>query len=210
MNEIFRVIGNAHFLPKVVSFLLISFVVLWKWSKDHLERKELSKRKRIENLTQALTDEKVQNNAFVIEQLFQDRYGQLLEYKAIKYFLCQESPSIMINQYLSARHFLKFNETYTHLVPKYKLRGAGFNWISWIGSILFGICGMGGLVCLIAATMMLFQQYAPSNIVWTICVAIIFFLYSALFFDIVHGAESAIKLKHITRQFKASAKSAPP
>lgn len=166
---------------------------------EHRERQELAKRKRIENLIEALTSKKIENNSFVLEQLFQDRYGVLLDYKEIKYFLKQESPSRLINTYISARSWLKFNDSYHHLVPRGFFHGNRFRFIIWPANFLFSIAAMLGILGIIVCVMLVFEGSGLKPIIQTLGITIIALLYAWVFYLALISAESASQLKNITR-----------
>lgn len=173
-----------------------------------MERKELAKRKRIENLTEALTNNEIENNPYILEQLFQDRYGALLDYKEIKYFLKQENPSWLISQYIKARALLKFNDTYTHLIPRGFFFEKRLRFILWPSSILFTLSAMLGILGIVVCFILIFEASDTKSIIQTAGVSIISFLYAWVFSLGSDSAESAMRLKHITRRSK-QAKLAP-
>ncbi len=168
--------------------------------REHHERQELAKRERITNLTEALINKPINNDAYILEQLFQDRYGVLLDYKEIKYFLKQENPSWLINQYISARVWLKFNESFHHLVPRGFFYGKRFRFIIWPANFLFSISAALGILGIIVCFILIFEASEIKPLVQTLSVSVIAFLYAWVFYIGLSSAESAIRLKHITKK----------
>jgi hypothetical protein len=199
LADIFRII-NAASLPQILSFMLVSLIIIFKWMREHHERQELAERKRIENLTEALINKPIKNDAYILEQLFQDRYGVLLDYKEIKYFLNQENPSWLINQYISAKVWLKFNESFRYLVPRGFFYGKRFRFIIWPANFLFSISAMLGILGIIVCFMLIFEASEIKPLVQTLSVSVIAFLYAWVFYLGLSSAESAIRLKHITKK----------
>ena len=194
----FRIL-NAASLPQITLFLLTSLIVIYRWMYEYNQRQELAKRKRIENLTDSIINKPITNEAYVLEQLFQDRYGTLLDYREIKFFLRKENPSWLINQYVNAKPWLKLNDTFSFLVPRGAIHGIRLNFIIWPCNILFTLCSMSGLLGLIVCFIFIFENSGTENIILTLFFSIICFFYAWLFYFLLNSAESARRLKDITR-----------
>ena len=206
MTDIFRII-NAASLPQIASFLLVSLVVIYKWMHEHLERQELAKRKRIENLAEALINKPIVNNPYILEQLFQDRYGSLLDYNEIKFFLNQENPSRMINQYINGKLWLKLSDNGRYLIPKGYFHGKRLRFISWPANFLFSMSAMLGILGVIVCFILIFEASDVKPVAQTVAVSIIAFLYAWAFYLVLNSSEAANQLKHITKSSKATPKS---
>jgi len=199
LNDLFRIIGVVS-LPELVVVFLTCFIVMYKWMHEHKEKKETARRTKIESLGEALMQDKFGNNAYLIEQLFLDRYGALLNFKEIKFFLRQENPSYLIVQYINSRGFLKLNDNATYLVPKVFLSGIGLNLLAGVANITFSAYGVLGIVSLLLSVGIYFQGSSYSEVVKMVGFSIVFFLYAWLFYIVSYSTESAINLKHITKK----------
>lgn len=199
-NSIFELLGNAFFIPKAFVFASICAFIVLRWATEHIQRKELSQRKRIESFNKALINKKVKTNAYVIEQLFLDRYGFLLSYKEIKYFLRQEKPSYLISKYLSAKNFfLEFDDRCTCLKPVNMLRGKGLYCISLPAFVLFIVFGLLGLLSLISSAAVVLDTRDVKVVVQFISLTIPFLVYSWICFEVYYCADSALKLRKYTK-----------
>jgi len=195
VNELFRVLNAANAFPQTVLFFIVAATLLWRWSRGYLERKQVAKRQRIERLLNVLSDEKYRNNAYAIEQSFLDRYGRLINYRAIRFFLRQPNPSEKIGYYVQAKGFVDFNEHYTCLGLKPWLQRVHLPFFIWLLTFLFISFGFFGLLFLTGSGLMVFNESAPEEILGAVLTAAILFLYTWIMFEFSIGVEAASKLQ---------------
>ncbi|AEY01507.1 hypothetical protein GU3_08755 [Oceanimonas sp. GK1] len=144
MESLIKYAENVFQIPQVSIFSMLLFLFSIKVAKKYFDSKieEVSSKKRfvVEELK---TLDK--SNAYLVEQVFSERYGYLMNYKEIVYFLRTSRPSLNIHLYQSAAPYFVFNKTDSQLKLHSKntvraLRLKGFFFM--IGYYAFSMLGL--------------------------------------------------------------------
>lgn len=86
---------------------IILFVFAYQQFKSRMEQRQQYKTSKIQAFLEKLPTIRGANRAILVEQLFLDRFGQLMSYSEIEFFLSMKNPSQNIVAYLASRRFFE-------------------------------------------------------------------------------------------------------
>lgn len=114
MESLIKYAEKAFQIPEISIFAMLFFLFAIKITKKYFDSKaeEVSSKKRfiVEELKSI-----DKSNAYLVEQIFSERYGYIMNYKEIMYFLRTSRPSLNMHLYQSAAPYFIFNKTGSHL-----------------------------------------------------------------------------------------------
>jgi len=144
MESLIKYAEKAFQIPEISIFAMLFFLFAIKIAKKYFDSKveEVSSKKRfiVEELKSI-----DKSNAYLVEQIFSERYGYLMNYKEIMYFLRTSRPSFNMHLYQSAAPYFIFNKTGSQLKLHSKrtyssLRNKGRLFI--VGYYVFAMLGL--------------------------------------------------------------------
>jgi len=150
MDGIIKQAVKAFEIPEIATLAMLMFVVALKLAKKYFDSRIEERTSRIRYVVEELKTLNMAN-AYLVEQVFSERYKILLNFKEIKYFLRTSRPSLNLYLFQKSANYFCFNNTgsrlflHSNTTPKI-LRIKGF--IFGIGYYLFAILAMSFLQAL--------------------------------------------------------------
>ncbi len=105
-------------MPKVAAVVIIFVSSVLKIAKNRMDRAKQENSGRISEMLRELEKHAEPRYHFVIEQVFQNRYGTLIDYPIIKFFLKSKTPSADIIKYVLGRRYIAFSDAFDSLSYK--------------------------------------------------------------------------------------------
>jgi len=106
--------------PKVGALIVLLFVFLFKVIKSRIDRSREEKTSRISEMIAEIEKNSSPKYHFTVEQIFQNRFGVLIDYPVIKFFLKSKTPTSDILSYIQGRRYIEFCDDYKEI--RYKQR----------------------------------------------------------------------------------------
>ena len=110
MNIVLTALGKMLGFGSVFAFFSISLILIYKNFTSYIANKENSKTNNIDILITWLNEHGSPKDRFITEQLFQKRFGSLIDYQIIEYLLKKTNPSSHILKYKNARPYVFFDD----------------------------------------------------------------------------------------------------
>lgn len=101
--------------PKAGALVVLLFVYLVKVIRGRIDRGREERSVRISEMLAEIEKNKTPRYHFTVEQVFQNRFGFLIDYPVINFFLKSKTPTADILAYLQARRYIEFCNNYESL-----------------------------------------------------------------------------------------------
>lgn len=108
MNQILVLFGKLFNITGL-ALIAISGAFLYKLFHGYVTEKENNKVKNIELLINWLNEHGAPKDRFITEQLFQKRFGYVIDFEIIEHLLLKKNPSSNIYHYIYARPYICFD-----------------------------------------------------------------------------------------------------
>lgn len=135
-------------IDKVSALVMILFVTVFKIVKTRIDRYKNERHSRI-----SIFIEEIKNNTttyhLVIEKIFQNRFGTIIDYPVIKLLTKTKSPSKNIQDYLFGKSYLKYNEKKQQLDYKNKFGLKQLKIYKIVYMFVYYITAMSGLLMIV-------------------------------------------------------------
>ncbi|MCL9782093.1 hypothetical protein M9194_11710 [Vibrio sp. S4M6] len=127
MEAIIKLISQAYDLNVTYVVISLVFIFLYKKLKLRQDRAKKDKISRISTMISEIERNSPLKYHFVVEQLFLQRFGVLIDYPAIKYFMKSERPSANFVNYVLGKKYVQFDKNYSSISYKegYKRKRIG-------------------------------------------------------------------------------------
>ena len=99
-------------INKSEALALFFFLYLFKKFADKYKAMKESKLENLNILITELEKENQKNHDFIIEQVFRKKFGVLVDYPIISFFLNSRTPSKDLYDYMAGKIYLSFDENY--------------------------------------------------------------------------------------------------
>ncbi|MCC4310415.1 hypothetical protein LL252_17750 [Alcanivorax marinus] len=196
MNEFVDLASYIFDLPEsvVATFLVVSFAVLKM--KGYVEGRFKVRRETLQEIINMFSRGPIENENFILEQLFFNHYGVILTGGEIKFFLKERRPSFLLKLYLSAREYVEFDE------------GGGFFKKKVSGSLrrkeygclaAYFFFAFSAMVLLLTAPSVFSESGPDVYVVWSVLV-VSFVVLAGVLMDSATNASSAVKLLNILQK----------
>ena len=137
-------------MDKIAALVILSFIWIAKVAKNRSDSLRDSKYKKVGEMIAELEKNNQKEHSFIVEQVFQNRFGILVDYPIIKFFLLSNTPSKDLYNYVQGRNYIEFTNNYKKLKLKGKLTSKKLKLRSFIYLISYLLSAFLGLY-LIAA-----------------------------------------------------------
>jgi len=108
MESLIKYAEKAFEIPSVVIMTMLAFLFVLKVSKRYFDSKLEDRSSRIRYTIEELKNTD-QSNAYLMEQIFSERYKLVINYKEIMYFLRSSRPSLNMQLYQSCSSYFLFS-----------------------------------------------------------------------------------------------------
>jgi hypothetical protein len=132
-------------VEKIAAIVILFFIWMVKVVKNRADEHKESKYSRVAELIGELEKKDQFNKELILEQVFQNRFGILVDYPVIKFFLFSRTPSSDLYKYVQGRKYLEFSDDYRKLKLKGSLSSlklqlrAGVYFISYVLSAFISL-----------------------------------------------------------------------
>ncbi|EGQ8132873.1 hypothetical protein C4C99_RS23510 [Vibrio parahaemolyticus] len=124
MEALIRFGYDVFGMDKVSAISIILFITVFKIIKTRIDRYKEQNKGLISEMIAEIEKNNQPRYHLVVEQVFQNRFGILLNYPEIKFLTKTPTPSANIVDYKIGKRYLNFNEDYTDIGFK---KGYGVN-----------------------------------------------------------------------------------
>lgn len=135
-------------IDKVSALVMILFVTVFKIVKTRIDRYKNERHSRI-----SIFIEEIQKNStayhIVTEQIFQNRFGTIIDHPVIKLLTKTKSPSKNIQDYLFGKSYLKYNQQKQQLEYKNRFGLRQLKIYKVIYMFVYYISAMSGLLMIV-------------------------------------------------------------
>ncbi|OBT03708.1 hypothetical protein A9267_19090 [Shewanella sp. UCD-FRSSP16_17] len=107
--------------PKMGALIVLLFVFLFKVIKSRIDRSREEKTTRISEMIAEIEKNGSPKYHFTVEQIFQNRFGVLIDYPVINFFLKSKTPTSDILSYIQGRRYIEFCDDYKEIRYKNKI-----------------------------------------------------------------------------------------
>jgi hypothetical protein len=98
--------------PKLGALIVLLFIFLFKVIKSRIDRSREEKTARISEMIAMIENNSFPRYHFTVEQIFQNRFGFLVDYPVISFFMKSKTPTSDILSYIQGQRYLEFCEDY--------------------------------------------------------------------------------------------------
>ncbi|EGQ7821215.1 hypothetical protein NI385_17925 [Vibrio parahaemolyticus] len=129
MEALIRFGYDVFGMDKTAAVVIVLFITVFKIIKTRIDRHKEDKKGKISELLAEVEKNSKPRYHLVIEQVFQNRFGVLIDYPVIKFLTKTKTPSSNVIDYILGRKYLKFNDDYTEIsyINKY-----GSKWLKLV------------------------------------------------------------------------------
>ncbi|MDD1828923.1 hypothetical protein LRP52_42900 [Photobacterium sp. ZSDE20] len=148
MEALVRFGYDVFGMDKVYAISVLLFIMVFKIIKTRIDRYKEQNKGLISEMIAEIEKNTKPRYHLVVEQVFQNRFGMLLNYPEIKFLTKTLTPSANIIDYKLGRKYLSFNDDYTSLGFK---AGYGFKvlkLVKWLYLAFYFIFAMGAFYLL--------------------------------------------------------------
>ncbi|ENM4035466.1 hypothetical protein AB7P64_003227 [Vibrio parahaemolyticus] len=135
MEALIRFGYDVFGMDKVSAISVLLFIMVFKIIKTRIDRYKEQNKGLISEMIAEIEKNNKPRYHLVVEQVFQNRFGMLLNYPEIKFLTKTLTPSANIVDYKLGRKYLSFNDDYTDIEFK---RGYGFKVLKLVKWIYIG------------------------------------------------------------------------
>ncbi|GIU07305.1 MULTISPECIES: hypothetical protein [unclassified Shewanella] len=107
--------------PKMGALVVLLFIFLFKVIKSRIDRGREEKTTRISEMISEIEKNSSPKYHFTVEQIFQNRFGVLIDYPVINFFLKSKTPTSDILSYIKGRRYIEFCDDYKKIRYKEKI-----------------------------------------------------------------------------------------
>lgn len=147
-------------VEKIAALVILVFIWIVKVVKNRSDGSREAKYARVGEMIAELEKEDQKDHAFIVEQVFQNRFGILVDYPIIKYFLRSNTPSKDLYKYIQGGKYIEFSENYRQLYLKGRLSPLKLRVRSWIHFISYVAAAFLGLSLVAAVPHAEFEKLA--------------------------------------------------
>lgn len=105
----YKSLFNEFGFDIVIGLTVFLSIHLYKKYKLHQENHKLVRQEQVETFINVFSN-KSSNNKFIVEQVFENKFGSSLSYREIDYFLQFSNPTELISNYIRSRSYFSFPE----------------------------------------------------------------------------------------------------
>ncbi|AXX59715.1 hypothetical protein [Vibrio vulnificus] len=160
--------------PKVVAVVVILFITTFKIIKSRIDKSREEKTGRISEMIAEIEKNHQPRYHFVVEQVFQNRFGFLIDYPVIKVFMSSDTPTSDLLKYIQGYRYLDFNDDYTKIGYKGSLNKTKLNARKYLFLFGYFVCSFFGIGSIAVLPEIGFEHSAGF-------VVYLFFIFSMLF-----------------------------
>ncbi|WP_415881788.1 hypothetical protein [Neptuniibacter sp. QD34_54] len=110
MEGLIKYAEKAFEIPSIAIMAMLAFLAVLKMAKRYFDSKVEERSSRVRFIVEEMKNLDM-SNAYLVEQVFSERYKVLLNYKEILYFLRTSRPSLNLYLYQSTSVYFLFNNT---------------------------------------------------------------------------------------------------
>ena len=110
MEGLIKYAEKAFEIPSIAVMAMLAFLAVLKMAKRYFNSKVEERSSKIRYVVDEMKTLDM-NKAYLVEQIFSERYKVLLNYKEILYFLRTSRPSLNLYLYQSSSEYFTFNNT---------------------------------------------------------------------------------------------------
>jgi hypothetical protein len=190
--------------PKIAALILLLFVFLFKVIKARTDRSREEKTTRISEMISEIEKNGNPKYHFTVEQIFQNRFGVLIDYPAINFFLKSKTPTSDILSYIQGRRYIDFYDNTQEISYKNGVSRRKLVFKKWSLLLTYFISFFIAIGLVVIIPQIPFDN-TPSFAIYLICI-LSAFLVGYLSLDEGIKPESAILLhEKYNKQFNAEA-----
>jgi len=98
--------------PKIGALVVLLFIFLFKVIKGRIDRSREEKTARISEMIAEIEKNSSPRYHFTVEQIFQNRFGTLVDYPVISFFMKSKTPTSDMLSYIQGYRYIEFCEDY--------------------------------------------------------------------------------------------------
>ncbi|ENJ1727410.1 hypothetical protein [Vibrio parahaemolyticus] len=127
MEALIRFSHDLWGTPKFAAVVVLIFITLFKIARGRIDKHHQEKTSRISEMIAEIEKNSKPRYHFVIEQVFQNRFGILIDYPVIKAFMSSSTPTSDILKYIQGARYIEFSKQYDSKGYKGSLNKAKLN-----------------------------------------------------------------------------------
>lgn len=143
MEALIRFGYDVFGMDKISAISVILFITVFKIIKTRIDRYKEQNKGLISEMIAEIEKNNQPRYHLVVEQVFQNRFGILLNYLEIKFLTKTPTPSANIIDYKLGRKYLRFNDDHTDIGFKKGYGSKKLKLVKWLYITFYFVFAMG-------------------------------------------------------------------